>query len=105
MGFITFVIIMVVVVFVGTIIVFANASPEQREEMLHGPINPHMACPHCNSTGLVRTKSVTQKKGISGGKATAAVLTGGLSMLATGLSRKENNTQAYCGKCHNTWLF
>ena len=50
-------------------------------------------------------KSVVQKKGVSGGKATAAILTGGVSMLVTGLSREETLTQAYCGHCSNQWAF
>lgn len=64
-----------------------------------------MVCPHCQSRGTVRTKNVTQKKGVSGGKATAAVLTGGVSLLATGLSRKEQNTEAHCSRCGATWHF
>src|SRR6266436_5474504 len=40
----------------------------------HGPINPMMVCPHCN-TSQIRTKEVVNKKGVSGGKATAALLT------------------------------
>lgn len=105
MGFITTLVIIFVVTILVWMVIFANASPEQREQMLYGPLNPHMVCPHCNVSGRVRTKSVTQKKGVSGGKATAAVLTGGISMLATGLSRKQNNTQAHCGNCQNKWFF
>lgn len=74
----------------------------QRE---YGGINTAMVCPHCQSIGKIRTKEVKQKKGVSGGKATAAVLTGGLSLLAVGLSRKEGATQAHCDNCHNTWFF
>jgi len=32
-----------------------------------------------------------------------AVLTGGLSLLATGLSRKERVTEAQCGNCRVKW--
>jgi membrane glycosyltransferase len=71
----------------------------------HGPINPMMVCQHCNTRGQIRTKGIVNKKGVSGGKATAAVLTGGISLLATGLSRKEAATQARCGTCRNTWSF
>lgn len=71
----------------------------------YGPINSAMMCPHCQTKGEVRTKSITQKKGVSGGKAAAAVLTGGVSILAVGLSRKEASTQAHCDNCGNTWLF
>lgn len=70
-----------------------------------GIINPQLICPHCQTKGHVRTKSVKMKKGISGAKATGAILTGGISMLATGLSRKEGLTQAHCTNCGSTWQF
>ncbi|MES2415460.1 MAG: hypothetical protein V4614_16800 [Pseudomonadota bacterium] len=71
----------------------------------HGTVNPYMNCPHCLRVGKVRTKKILQKKGMSGGKATAAILTGGVSLLGTGLSRKEELTQAFCGECKNIWTF
>ncbi|MDQ1479348.1 MAG: hypothetical protein QOI44_209 [Actinomycetota bacterium] len=52
----------------------------------------------CGVVGGVDVKRAKQKKGISGGKATAAVLTVGISMLGTGLSRKEAVSQAKCKK-------
>lgn len=69
------------------------------------PDTAAMVCPHCQAKGTVATKHVKQKKGVSGGKATAAVLTGGFSMLATGLSRKEKVTEAHCSNCGSTWYF
>jgi hypothetical protein len=98
----------------------ANMSPEEKEQYFEnkrrerersealasfGPLSRALICPHCQTKGQVRTKKITQKKGISGGKATGAVLTGGLSLLATGLSRKEAATQAHCDKCNSTWHF
>lgn len=68
------------------------------------PINSQMVCPHCQSKGRVSTEQVTIKAGISGGKATGAILTGGISLLATGLSRKKVATQASCLNCSMTWL-
>jgi hypothetical protein len=62
-----------------------------------------MLCPHCQTRGKVNTQTVKVKSGVSGGKATGAVLTGGLSLLATGLSRKQQVTQASCGNCGVTW--
>jgi hypothetical protein len=64
-----------------------------------------IVCPHCQVRGRVHTKQVKVKRGISGGKATGAVMTLGWSVLATGLSRKENATQATCKNCHSTWMF
>lgn len=72
---------------------------------LWGAVSPAFICPHCQTKGFVHTKSVTRKKGISGGKATGAILTGGLSILATGLSRHEDSTQAHCTNCNTTWDF
>jgi hypothetical protein len=83
----------------------AQVSQAQTRDLQYGPVNPQMICPHCQSRGTVRTKRITQKKGISGGKATAAVLTAGVSMLATGLSRKEAATEASCDNCRSTWYF
>lgn len=64
-----------------------------------------IVCPHCQTPGKVTTKVVQQKKGISGGKATAAVFTAGISMLGIGLSRKEEVTEAHCGRCGSTWHY
>lgn len=97
------------VVAVAAYLYSSKLTPEQKEEMrvqqIYGALNPAMICPHCQTRGKIRTKYVTQKKGISGGKATAALLTGGTSLLVVGLSRKEGGTQAVCTECRNTWLF
>ena len=75
---------------------------QRRNEITYGAINTEMICPHCQTKGNIRTAHINLKKGVSGGKATAAVLTGGLSLLAVGLSRKEETTQAHCDNCENT---
>jgi len=62
-----------------------------------------VACPHCAKVGQVATRPLRLKAGISGGKATGALLTGGLSLLATGLSRKESVSEAYCYNCKTRW--
>lgn len=61
-------------------------------------------CPHCQIRGKVTSRIVRQKKGISGGKATGALLTGGLSLLGTGLSRKERATEMHCRNCNTQWV-
>lgn len=83
----------------------ACMTPEEKAHEQHGLRNPAMLCPHCQLRGEIRTKVVTRKKGVSGGKATAALLTVGTSLLVTGLSRKEALTEAWCGNCKNTWAF
>jgi hypothetical protein len=82
-----------------------EARARRREQWDYGAVNPAMICPHCHAKGAVRTKLVENKVGISGGKATAAVLTGGVSLLATGLSRKQRVTAARCGECKSAWQF
>ena len=66
---------------------------------------PQMVCPHCQTKGSVMTERTKMKQGISGGKATAAVLTLGVSMLGTGLSRKQKVTKAKCTNCGSEWVF
>lgn len=82
-----------------------TASPSASTKSSWGALNTAMICPHCNTPGGVRTKSTKQKRGISGGKVTAAIFTAGASLMYTGLSRKERMTQAHCTRCNNTWLF
>ena len=76
---------------------------EKRASELKAEGDAQIVCPHCHEKGYVTTEVVQRKKGISGGKATAAVLTGGISLLGTGLSRKETNTKCFCSKCRCVW--
>jgi hypothetical protein len=62
-----------------------------------------LVCPHCQSNGTAISKTGKVKKDISGGKATAAVLTVGFLVFAAGLSRKESVTQRTCSNCKTTW--
>lgn len=62
-----------------------------------------LRCPHCGGVGNIKKKNVKTKQGVSGGKATGAVLTGGLSLFATGLSRKQNVTEMKCRSCKMVW--
>ena len=74
-----------------------------QHEDAYGKINAALICPHCQTKGQVRTKPVKRKKGISGGKVAAAVLISPVTLLATGISRKEQATQAHCDQCSSTW--
>ena len=64
---------------------------------------PEMVCPHCQVKGMIKTVPVTRKNGISGGKATGALLTGGLSLFATGLSKKTTALRGGCSNCGIGW--
>ena len=67
--------------------------------------NEHIVCPHCKTKGKTFTRSIEATKGISGGKAVAGLLTGGLSILAVGISRHESQTECRCGQCGSIWHF
>lgn len=84
-----------------------NKSPTQTQKQynVQKTMNQNMICPHCQTQGSVTTKQVKKKTGIHGGKATAAILTCGISMLGTGLSRKQQVTEAHCNNCGATWNF
>jgi ribosomal protein L7/L12 len=84
-------------------VTWATKAAAATEASRIGPVNPELVCPHCQTKGQVHTKAVKVKKGISGGKATAAIFTAGVSLFATGLSRKDQVLQATCGKCKMTW--
>lgn len=73
-------------------------------ELTFGPLYPAVICPHCRVKGQVRIKERKVNGGISGAKAAGAVLTGGASVLVTGLSKKsEGVSEAHCGNCQVSW--
>jgi len=57
-----------------------------------------------NKRTFVRTQLVARKKWANGTKATEAVVTAGVSALATGLSLTETFTQTHCDNCTATWV-
>lgn len=75
--------------------VAAQASKGERER--------NLVCPHCQTAGGVTTTMTKKKQGISGGKATGAILTAGVSLLGTGLARKGWVTQLRCSNCGMSW--
>lgn len=124
LGFIAIVVVFVILFetlgnVVGFLVMFAGAvaviiwlgmrtpkmSSTQLSQLEYGSVNGQIICPHCQTKGKVRTKRIQKDAGISGKKATAAALTGGISLLATGLSRKETVTQAHCDNCNSTWTY
>lgn len=93
-------------VFVGALYLMkANAREAGRQEAVRRQKQRALICPHCQTKGSVTTKQVRIKGSVSGAKATGALLTGGLSLLATGLSRKQNVTEASCSNCGSIWHF
>lgn len=66
-------------------------------------LHPKVVCKHCGTSGQVFVKRVERKRGISGGKATGALMTGGISLLATGLARKEAVAAMQCKHCGMKW--
>ena len=76
---------------------------KQQQQQQLASVN--MICPHCQTKGSVITQQVKKKVGVSGGKATAGILTCGLSLFAVGLSRKATITEAHCSNCDSTWHY
>lgn len=66
-------------------------------------LNREIICPSCHKKGCVISRNMKRKTGISGAKATGALLTGGLSLLAVGLSKKELATELKCKNCNSIW--
>lgn len=62
-----------------------------------------IVCPHCQVAGRVTTARTKIKDGISGGKATGAIITGGASVWVTGLAQKKLVTLNTCGNCQSQW--
>ena len=77
----------------------------ERERPAKAVRDAKLFCPHCQQFGFVTTEPTTIKRGVSGGKVTAALLTGGVTMLATGLSQESVVTKATCSNCGSTWMF
>lgn len=61
-----------------------------------------IVCPRCQMAGHVTVSATSKKRGVSGGKATGALLTGGASLLLVGLSRKEYVQLLACSNCGMT---
>ncbi|MCL7421609.1 MAG: hypothetical protein M8364_11970 [Methylobacter sp.] len=102
----TIVFISILIIFLFSIFLMSSLNSSENSQItIYGHLNESMICPHCNKKGQISTQTVTNKKGISGGKATAALITSGWSLLVTGLSREEKQTQAHCMNCNNTWTF
>jgi hypothetical protein len=81
----------------------SRARKEDAETRLAG--EHKIVCPQCQERGFVTTDKVIERTGIHGGKASAAILTGGVSMLATGLSNELERTKATCSNCGSTWRY
>jgi len=78
-------------------------TPEREFNILHGPLNEKMICPHCQESNCVHRKIVKQKTGISGGKAVGAFMTAGLSTAITGISKHGMVTTCFCKNCESEW--
>ena len=57
------------------------------------------ACPHCGSQGTLEAQGEVESKGLSGAKVAGALATGGLSLFATGLRKKQKTEIFRCSEC------
>ena len=79
-------------------VVQEQSQPEQSPR----PVG-QIECLYCHSSGTVVVQKVKKKKGVSPGKATAGILTLGVSLVGTGLAKKEVVSQLTCAACGMTW--
>ena len=89
---------------VGAVVLFVALSRAHKDPTAEA--NEHAAelvCPHCHQRGRITVELLTRGKGISGGKAAGAVMTGGLSVGATGLSKNVPTRHLTCGNCKMEW--
>ena len=63
-----------------------------------------LVCPHCQTKGNVTTQMTIRKGSTSATKIVSGILTGGLSFLVTGISKKHMITEAYCLNCDTKWI-
>jgi DNA-directed RNA polymerase subunit RPC12/RpoP len=76
-----------------------NARAEARDADDRG-----IVCPYCGTSGSVTTRDIKVEHVVSGGKTSGAVLTGGISLPAVGLSRRQKGRQHTCGSCGLRWV-
>lgn len=79
-------------------------------EGLRGPVAPPahhpqaaIVCRFCHERGGVGVDVRTQRAGIDATKAGAAMLTGGASVLAVGLTGERKVHRLTCATCQMTW--
>jgi hypothetical protein len=88
----------------GLIFYRANFSPEAKAQALtRAEAQKLIICQYCQQAGGVTVRNIQQKQGVSGGKATSALLTGGVSLFAVGLSKKGMVNELTCSKCSMKW--
>lgn len=88
----------------GFIIYKTTFSPEARQQaMSRAEAQKLIICSYCHQAGGVTVRNIQQKQGVSGGKATSALLTGGASLLAVGLSKKGMVNELTCSRCQMKW--
>ena len=80
-----------------------NKQPTPEQIEAERQAQARIRCAYCGETGCVSKTFVRRKQGISGGKATGALFTGGASMVFTGLSRKQQMSHMFCRNCHMEW--
>ena len=96
---------LVVLVTVALLIYLTHKNETIQQTTQQNTQEKNMICPYCRTQGTITTRQIKRKQGIHGGKATAALLTCGISLLATGLSHKQKVTEAHCSHCGAVWSF
>lgn len=96
-GLITFVVLM------AGVIGFWMSPMGQRPAAQQEAQQRLVVCRSCGTQGHCTAKRVQRKNGIDGTKASAAILTGGTSILFTGPSERHASTRVHCRACNSTY--
>lgn len=71
---------------------YSDIAKTQGQNDLHGYINENLVCPHCQTKGLVRSKSTVD---ISSTKV--------VPIIGNNIKTKKKVTQMHCDNCKTTW--
>lgn len=81
----------------------AKILPRTLDPEGHWVLNTKIVCPYCRVAGNVYSAKVQANKGISGEKAIAAWVTGGISLATIGISNIEVVNGFLCKNCNTDW--
>lgn len=85
-----------------SVLVVRRAADQDRQRK--GVVRPALICPHCRTAGRVVVGIDQRKAGVSAGKVAGALVTSGVSLAATGVSRRQRVQTCRCGACGMSWV-
>ncbi len=75
---------------------YEKKAEDARFVAIHGPLNPELICPHCQSKGTVHSKYYSFKTTTKG-------KVGGVLKTDIKIDKVESGTLRYCINCKSNW--